>query len=160
MEYSVNYIQVLIESLKKKSTVLDRICELNEEQKLLAAEGKMELEEFGKTLDAKQDCIDELNKLDEGFELVYERVKPELVDHAENHKEEIDRLKQLIGEITDKSMRAQAEEERNRQMIAAQYANYKKEIRQYKLGRNVTTSYYNNMNKLQHVEPVFMDKKK
>lgn len=160
MEYSVNYIQVLTDSLRKKSAVLDRICELNEEQKQLAAAGKLDLDEFGKTLEEKQDCIDELNKLDEGFELVYERVKTELVDNAENHKEEITLLKQLIAEITDKSMRAQAEEERNRQAIAAQYAGYKKEIRQYKVGRNVTTSYYNSMNKLQNVEPVFMDKKK
>ncbi|MBP3542995.1 MAG: flagellar protein FliT, partial [Lachnospiraceae bacterium] len=80
MEYSVDYIQVLIDSLRKKSVVLDRISELNEEQKQLAAVGKVDLEEFQKTLEGKQDCIDELNKLDEGFELVYERVKPELVD--------------------------------------------------------------------------------
>ena len=160
MEYSVDYIQVLIDSLKKKSAVLDRISELNEEQKQLAATGKVDLEEFQKTLDGKQDCIDELNKLDEGFELVYERVKPELVDNAENHKDAIILLKRLISEITDKSMHVQTEEERNRQMIAAQYATYKKEIRQYKMGRNVTTSYYNSMNKLQNVEPVFMDKKK
>lgn len=160
MEYSVDYIQVLIDSLRKKSAVLDRISELNEEQKQLAAVGKVDLEEFQKTLDGKQDCIDELNKLDEGFELVYERVKPELVDNAANHKEAIVLLKQLISEITEKSMRVQTEEERNRQTIAAQYASYKKEIRQYKMSRNVTNSYYKNMNKLQNVEPVFMDKKK
>ncbi len=160
MEYSVDYIQVLIDSLRKKSAVLDRISELNEEQKQLAAVGKVDLEEFQKTLDGKQDCIDELNKLDEGFELVYERVKPELVDNAANHKEAIQLLKQLISEITEKSMRVQTEEERNRQTIAAQFSSYKKEIRQYKMSRNVTSSYYKNMNKLQNIEPVFMDKKK
>ena len=160
MEYSVDYIQVLIDSLRKKSAVLDRISELNEEQKQLAAVGKVDLEEFQKTLEGKQDCIDELNKLDEGFELVYERVKPELVDNAANHREEIQLLKQLISEITEKSMRVQTEEERNRQTIAAQFSSYKKEIRQYKMSRNVTSSYYKNMNKLQNIEPVFMDKKK
>ena len=156
----MDYIQILIDSLKKKSAVLDRICELNEEQRQLAATGKIDLEEFGKTLEGKQGCIDELNQLDEGFELVYERVKPELTEHAEKHKEEISLLKQLIGEITEKSVRAQTEEERNRQLIAAQYAGYKKEIRQYKVGRNVTSNYYKSMNRLQNVEPVFMDKKK
>lgn len=156
----MNYIQILIDSLKKKSAVLDRVCELNEEQRQLAAAGKIDLEEFGKTLEGKQGCIDELNQLDEGFELVYERVKPELTEHAEKHKEEIGLLKQLINEITEKSVRAQTEEERNRQLIAAQYAGYKKEIRQYKVGRNVTSNYYKSMNRLQNVEPVFMDKKK
>lgn len=160
MEYSVDYIQILIDSLKKKIVVLDKISGINEEQKMLAVEDRLELEEFQQTLDKKQDCIDELNKLDEGFELIYERVKPELVDNAANHKEEIILLKKLIAEITEKSVAVQAEEERNRQAIAAQFDTYKKEIRQFKANRSATANYYKSMNKLQNIEPVFMDKKK
>lgn len=160
MEYSVDYIQVLIDSLKKKIAVLDKISQINGEQKQLAATDRLELEEFQKTLDKKQECIDELNKLDEGFELVYKRVKTELTEDAAAHKEEITLLKALIGEITEKSVAVQAEEERNRQTIAAHFSSFKKEIRQFKASRSATANYYKNMNKLQNVEPVFMDKKK
>ncbi len=160
MEYGVNYIQVLVDSLRKKIVLLDRISQIDEEQKKLAAAPKLDLELLDETVKRKSDCIDELNKLDDGFQLIYDRVKPELQDNREKHKESIVLLKQLISQITDKSVAIQAEEERNRQAIAAHFSTYKKEIRQFKASRNATTNYYKNMNKLQNVQPVFMDKKK
>lgn len=160
MEYSMDYIQILIDSLKKKISLLDTISSINEEQKKLAAEKKIDLEKLHDTVDRKSVCIDELNKLDDGFQLVYDRVKPELQGKPEEHKEQIMLLKSLISEVTDRSMSVQAEEERNRQAIEAHFSTYKKEIRQVKTSRSVTSSYYKSMNKLQSVEPVFMDKKK
>lgn len=159
MEYSVDYIQVLVDSLKKKISILDTISKINEEQKQLASEKHLDLEQLEKTVDRKAVCIDELNKLDEGFQLVYDRVKPEIQERPEEHKESVALLKQLISQITEKSVAVQAEEERNRQAIAAHFSLYKKEIRQIKASRSATTNYYKSMNKLQNVEPVFMDKK-
>ncbi|MCI9539632.1 MAG: flagellar protein FlgN [Lachnospiraceae bacterium] len=160
MQYSTDYIQVLTDSLRKKISLLDTISQINGEQKQLAAEKRMDLELFEETVKRKSDCIDELNKLDDGFQLVYDRVKPELQGNSEKYKAEIRVLKQLISEITEKSMAVQAEEERNKQAVAAHFATYKKEIRQVKASRSATTNYYKSMNKLQNVEPVFMDKKK
>lgn len=160
MEYSENYIQVLLESLKKKSGLLDTISAINEEQKQLAAENKLELDKLEETVDRKSACIEELNHLDDGFQLIYDRVKPELTENKQKHEESIRLLKQLISEITEKSLAVQAEEERNRQAIAAHFATYKKEIRQVKASRSATTKYYNSMNNLQNIDPLFMDKKK
>lgn len=160
MEYSVDYIQVLVDSLKKKITLLDTISQIDEEQRELAAAPKLDLELLDETVKRKSDCIDELNKLDDGFQLIYDRVKPELQDNREKHKESIILLKKLISEITDKSVAIQAEEERNKQAIAVHFSTYKKEIRQFKASRNATTNYYKSMNKLQNVQPVFMDRKK
>ena len=115
MQYSTDYIQVLTDSLRKKISLLDTISQINGEQKQLAAEKRMDLELFEETVKRKSDCIDELNKLDDGFQLVYDRVKPELQGNSEKYKAEIRVLKQLISEITEKSMAVQAEEERNKQ---------------------------------------------
>lgn len=160
MEYGTDYIQVLIDSSKKKVKVLEDISRLNEEQKILASGEKLDLEKLEVTLEGKQDCIDELNKLDEGFELIYERVKPEILGHASDHKEQIQELKELVALITEKSMAVQAEEERNKQAIAAHFASYKKEIRQFKASKSAASNYYKNMNNLQSLQPMFMDKKK
>lgn len=160
MEYSVDYIQVLVDSLKKKIALLDEISQIVEEQTQLASKEKLDLERLDDTVERKSEYIDELNKLDEGFQLIYDRVKPELQGKPEEHKESIALLKQLISQITDKSVAIQADEERNRQAIAAHFATYKKEIRQVKASRSATTNYYKNMNKLQNVQPVFMDQKK
>lgn len=160
MEYSVDYVQVLIDSLQKKVKLLDNIIQIDEEQRHLAAAQKLDLEQLDDTVNRKSEYIDELNKLDEGFQLIYDRVKPSLQGEPEKHKEGIVKLKQLISEITDKSVAIQAEEERNRQAIAGHFASYKKEIRQFKASRDATSNYYKSMNKLQNVQPVFMDKKK
>ena len=87
MQYSTDYIQVLTDSLRKKISLLDTISQINGEQKQLAAEKRMDLELFEETVKRKSDCIDELNKLDDGFQLVYDRVKPELQGNSEKYKD-------------------------------------------------------------------------
>lgn len=160
MSYEMNYIQILIDGLKKKYHVLMRISELNAEQAVLAADKELDFETFGITLEKKQECIDELNKLDEGFETVYKRVKDELNNRANLYEKEVILLKELVNQVTEKSIGVQAEEERNRQAIQGKFDVYKKEIRKFKVSSQVTNSYYKNMNGLEVNNPVFMDKKK
>ena len=160
MNHEQDYIKILIESLKKKLIVLEDIISFNKEQKKLIEEEKLDLPEFETTLTQKQELIDKLNLLDDGFETIYGRVKEELVKNAGNYSEDIENLKGLISQVTEKSMLIQAEEERNRTAIANHFASYKKEIRQFKQGRNVASNYYKSMSKLEHMEPHFMDKKK
>lgn len=160
MSHEQDYIKILIDSLKKKLKVLEDIISFNKEQKKLIEEEKLDLPEFEVTLNRKQELIDELNLLDEGFELVYSRVKDELVRDAGSHADEIDALKTLISQVTEKSILIQAEEERNRASIANHFASYKKEIRQFKQGRDAASNYYKSMSKTDHVQPHFLDKKK
>lgn len=160
MSHEQDYIKILIESLKKKLAVLDEIISFNKEQKKLIEEEKLDLPEFETTMTQKQELIDKLNLLDDGFETIYGRVKEELVTNSENHKEDIGILKGLISGVTEKSVLIQAEEERNRVAIENHFVSYKKEIRQFKQGRNVASNYYKSMSKLDHMDPHFMDKKK
>lgn len=160
MGHEQDYIKILIESLKKKLMVLEEIISFNKEQKKLIEEEKLDLPEFETTMTQKQGLIDKLNLLDDGFETVYGRVKEELVKNSESHKEDIEILKGLISQVTEKSMLIQAEEERNRVAIENHFASYKKEIRQFKQGRNVASNYYKNMSKTDYMEAHFMDKKK
>ena len=152
MEYQTDYIQILIKSLQKKIETLDFISSVNMEQKKLAEEENFDLEAFEKTLEKKQEGIDALNKLDEGFETVFERVKPEIT--------EIEQLKKLVTLVTEKGIIAQTEEARNKALIEKQFSGLRKDIRQKKMTKNVTNNYYKNMNKLNVIDSVFMDKKK
>ena len=89
MEYSVDYVQVLIDSLQKKVKLLDNIIQIDEEQRQLAAAQKLDLEQLDDTVNRKSEYIDELNKLDEGFQLIYDRVKPSLQGEQRNIKKEL-----------------------------------------------------------------------
>lgn len=160
MEFEKNYITILIDSLHKKLTILDGILEENEKQKELASQETLDLELLEPTLTKKQEYIDQLNELDEGFQTIYDRVKSELTEHPENHKDEIDEMKSLISRITGKSIAVQAEEARNKQVIQEHFNKFKREIRQSKSSTKAVTNYYNNMNKLTNIEPQFLDRKK
>lgn len=155
-----SYIEILLQSLNKKVSVLDRIMEANEEHAKIAAAKDFDPEAFDVVFDKKDELIKELEQLDRGFNTVYARVKEELIGNKEAYKEEIAKMQALITEITDKSMSIQATEKRNKDALMSRMDKVKREIYQAKNTKKVATSYYKNMNGLNYVEPQFMDRKK
>lgn len=149
-----------MQSLNKKSAVLDKIMEANEEHAKIAAAKDFDPEAFDVVFDKKDQLIKELEQLDRGFSTVYTRVKEELIGNKDAYKEQIAQMQSLITEITDKSMNIQATEKRNKEALMSRMDMVKREIYQAKNTKKVATSYYKNMNGLNYVEPQFMDRKK
>ena len=69
------YVQILRESLEKKVDILSKIKEENLRQRDILMDDQASPEQFQETVDHKEVWIDELNALDDGFQLVFERVK-------------------------------------------------------------------------------------
>ena len=155
-----SYIEILLQSLKKKSAVLDKIIEANEEHAKISAAKDFDPEAFDVVFDKKDELIKELEQLDKGFSTVYTRVKEELIGNKDSYKEIIAEMQALITEITNKSMDIQATEKRNKETLMSRMDMVKREIYQAKNTKKVATSYYKNMNGLNYVEPQFMDRKK
>ena len=57
---TTNYLQMMIDSLKKKKGILIRIIELNEEQNQIISEETLNGDAFDDNMKAKGSCIDEL----------------------------------------------------------------------------------------------------
>lgn len=155
-----NYLKIMIESLHKKVEILDDISKENERQRILFTQENIESEDLEETLRKKQEFIDKLNELDEGFQLIYDRLKEELQENPENYKEEVKEMKELISQIMGKSMLVQTEEERNKLAMKEYFSNFKSGIRQARTSQKAAVNYYNNMNKLNHIEAQFMDRRK
>lgn len=160
MEHETEYVQIMIDSLNKKLEVLERIEALNLEQKCLIQVDALDLEAFNVTVEKKSKCIDTLTNLDSGFQKLYERVKEALEGKKDEYKQQIQKMQELISEIMQRSMSIQAEEERNKDAIKAHFSKLKKEVYQIKNSQKVAQNYYNSMNKLNFVDPQFLDKKK
>lgn len=160
MDDNGTYVKILIESLEKKIEILNQIIEKNSEQKEIISAEKLETEQFEQNLKKKSELIDEIEDLDEGFQIVYEHVKEELTGRKDQYAKEIIILQELIGLVTDKSILIQTEEERNKVSIQNHFSNLKKEIKQAKLGRKVAIDYYKSLSKANMIEPQFLDKKK
>lgn len=160
MSENSKYIKILIDSLNKKSGILDLIIQKNKEQKEIISGETLDDELFQKNIEEKSACIQELTDLDSGFETVYDRVKEELQVNKSSYAKEILEMKELISKITQKSAQIQRDEILNRGRIEMHFSKIKRKIKQAKTGKKVAYDYYKNMNKVSYVEPQFLDKKK
>lgn len=155
-----NYLTILEDSLRKKILVLEKIQEYNNKQQVIFHSEEPELEEFDRYIDEKSTLIEELNKLDEGFETLYARVSGELKNHKDQYAEQIRTLQGLITQVTEMGVTVSAQEERNKKLIEGYFAKGRNAVRQGRRSSKAAFDYYSNMNKTKAVMPQFMDQKK
>lgn len=155
-----NYLQILEDSLVKKSEVLDRIIAYNKEQEELLKKEDVSLEELDGNMAKKDEFIQSLLQLDEGFENLYEKIREQLLENKTLYAQQIRRLQELVSGVTDKSVTIKAQEARNKQLVENYFAREKKQLR---LGRQTSKAaydYYKSMNNVNVVPPQIMDQKK
>jgi hypothetical protein len=98
------YLAILIDSLQKKIILLDEISELTELQSKVLADKSMDFQVFDAYVNDKDVLVKQLEKLDEGFDLVYRHVQKDLPQKKTQYANEIGILQDLISQIMDKSM--------------------------------------------------------
>lgn len=155
-----NYIDILKDSLTKKKLVLENILKENEEQRKIAQAEKFDYDSFDECYDRKGKLISELNLLDSGFESIYERVSDVLTSKRDEYREDIIVLKSLVKQVTELSMEIEASEKRNKELIEKATSGMQNEIKTARVTTKAASDYYHSMNKLNVIDPQFMDKKK
>ena len=153
------YMDMLVECLEKKNQILDNLKRLNKKQTELIQDENFSLNEFDKCVEEKGILIDNILKLDSGFEGLYNKVGKTVAANPSEYKEQLSKMQKLITEITEKSVSIQAEEERNKALIESRFKREKTRIKSGRSQSRVAMDYYNSMNKLNHVDSQFWDKK-
>ena len=69
-----NNLNILSESLDKKIDLLKRIVEYDDEQEKFLKSEPLDFTSFDKDVEKKGELIDELNRLDNGFEVLYNKI--------------------------------------------------------------------------------------
>lgn len=154
------YLQILIESLEKKITVLDKVIELDRQQAEISAHQPMDMEAYDKTVDEKGELIDEINRLDEGFSSTFELIGDEVKNNPDKYREQVENLQNLIREAVDKGVTIEAQEKRNRVALENVFRMRRNEIKQMKRSSVAATKYYKAMSRINDVDPQLMDRKK
>jgi len=75
-----NQLVILLESLKKKEKVLEKIQEYNKRQEQVFSENPVDMSTFDAAVEEKGKLIEELTRLDLGFEILYERLAEQLFE--------------------------------------------------------------------------------
>ena len=152
-------MDMLVECLEKKNQILDNLTAINKKQTALIQNEDFSLTEFDKCVDEKGILIDNILKLDSGFEGLYNKVGKTVADNPSAYKGQLSKMQKLITEITEKSVSVQAEEERNKALIESRFNREKSRIKSGRSSSKVAMDYYNSMNKLNHIDSQFWDKK-
>lgn len=154
------YIPIMIQSLKKKSQILDAIMELNKRQKEELENPGLDPDDFDKTVAEKAEKIEALETLDAGFQDLYERVSEELKENKDAYREEIAEMQDYIRKLTDKSATIQAQEARNKSLMEQKFTAVRRQVKEVRKSQKVVNQYYKNMMKTNYIEPQFTDRKK
>lgn len=157
---SLSSAQILVESLEKKSRILDEIIKENEAQEVLLKQDELDMEALDASADRMGELAEKLELLDEGFEAVYDRIRQELIDNKSAYRGEIRRMQELIAVITEKVVGINAARMRNKAQAENQFKKSRQQIGKAASKMKVSQSYYNNMNRLNYVGPQFYDNKK
>lgn len=157
---SSGYIEMLRSSLEKKLSILDRIIAENERQLDVLRDSNALPEDLEATIDKKADYIDEIDALDDGFELLFERVKKELDANRQAYAPEISKMQTLIRQITDRSAQIESQEQRNREVAGDKFTYIKTQVKKVSKSQKAVNTYYRNMMKASYYDPQFMDNKK
>jgi len=154
------YIQLLTDTLEKKKKILIWLMNVTEQQEEIFSSDPFDEAVFNQTISIKEEHLNTLAMLDEGFEKVYEGVRDELSANREKYIMEINMLKNLITDITDLSVKLQVLEKRNKTKIEHYFSQKRKGIRDSRMSSKTVSNYYKTMTKQHEAESVFYDKKK
>ena len=154
------YLQSMIDGLDEKAKLLDELTLLTQKQQSVVDSEEPNWDEFDKTVDDKAELIDRLMKLDDGFEAIFDRIKNEVKADKDKYKDYIKKLQAGITVVTEKSTGLMALEERTRQKVTVKLTDQRQKIKQSRVSSKAVTNYYQNMNKINYVDPQLMDQKK
>lgn len=152
--------QILLQSLEKKTQLLDKMIRQNSVQEGILKEEELDMDAFDEAINTQGVYLEELDRLDQGFEAVYDRVREELLQDKNRYRTEIMRMKELIQQITDKIVTLNAGNMRNKVLAESQFSKKRTSIGSGASKNKVARNYYNNMNNLNYVSPQFYDNKK
>lgn len=155
-----NYLNILEESLEQKIQILAKVQEYNEEQEKIFSAESVDLNKFDSYVDEKGKLIDAIQRLDQGFETLYQNVKIELENNKEQYAVQIKNIQLLIAQITEMSMSIQAKEARNKTLIEAYFSKERAGIKHERKASKAAYDYYKSMNKRNVIPPQFLDQKK
>lgn len=158
-----DYVQIMVDSLSKKSQILDRLIQKNNTQyELINEKGfdDIDWDQFNIIVAEKDSEIGRINEMDDGFQALYDRVSKDLKENKAQYADQIKEMQRLITELEEKSVKIRTGEEKNRSIIDKVMAGRKQEIRKARTSMKVASGYYKTMQSSFASDVSSVDKKK
>ena len=139
------YLELLIQSLKKKLLILNKLSVLNQDQRAILQDENSDPDAFEINVRDKEDLVKQITALDAGFDEVYAHIKALMEKDHSAYEPQLDEMR---------------EEKRNYALAQRKFLSVKKQVREVKASQKLVNNYYQNMMKQSRFTPQFMDNKK
>ena len=154
------YLELLIQCLKKKLLLLNQIIVLNQQQKEMLMDENLDPDTLDVNVREKDELISQVTQLDDGFDEVYAHIADLMKKNHSDYEEELDRMRELIRQIMAKDASIRTDEQRNYELAQKKSARVKKQIREVKTSQKMVNRYYQNMMQQRQADIQYMDNKK
>ena len=154
------YLELLIQSLKKKLLLLNQIIVLNQQQKEMLMDENLDPDTLDVNVREKDELSSQVTQLDDGFDEVYAHIADLMKKNHSDYEEELDRMRELIRQIMAKDASIRTDEQRNYELAQKKFARVKKQIREVKTSQKMVNRYYQNMMQQRQADIQYMDNKK
>ena len=140
-----NYLNILEESLEKKLQIMAKIQKYSLLQQEIFQSQEADIDKFDEYVDKKDELLEELGALDNGFETLYRSVSGQLQGNREKYAEQIRRLQELVTRVTEGSVTIQTQEARNKKLVEDYFRRQREDIAKNRRSSNAAYNYYKNM---------------
>ena len=147
------------ESLDRKLEVLQKIQEYNKRQEEVFSAEKVDIRQFDAAVEEKQHLSDEVVRLDDGFEILYEKLAKELEGNRQRYAAQIKEMQAKVAKVTELSVSVQAQEARNKKLVENYFARERAGIGQRRKSAKSAFDYYKSMSGAEYVPPQMYDNK-
>lgn len=154
------YLELLIQSLKKKLLILNKLSVLNQDQRAILQDENSDPDAFEINVRDKEDLVKQITTLDAGFDEVYAHIKALMEKDHSAYEPQLEKMRELIRQIMARDASLRTEEQRNYALAQRKFSSVKKQVREVKASQKLVNNYYQNMMKQSRFTPQFMDNKK
>jgi DNA repair ATPase RecN len=160
MDHTDAYVDILVTSLRKKVTLLEKIEKVITDQERELKKPDPDIDHLDEIEKQIGELLQEVEQSEDGFESVYNRVKDSMGDNKDKYKSQIQEMQGYIKKITDKTVKIKAQEVRNQQYMKLFFENKKREIRQFRSGNRSVARYSQHTANSAMGQSYFLNKKK
>lgn len=153
-------LEMLEKCLVCKDELLTEIYKETREQEAILDTDPFSEEAFEGTLQRKGEYIEKISRYDQGFEQIFARIKDAVIEKKELYRACIERMQKLIGEVTEKAVRIQSLEQKNKVKLEIYFNNRRQQIKNFNVSSRTVSNYYKSMSSGGKADAYFMDKKR
>ena len=160
-ENTTTYINILIDTLRKKEAILKNLLAKTEGQAELLEADEFEPDAFDALMDDKDALLGDLKTLDDGFLDLYSRVGAELKNNTDAYTDQVKTAQELVRRQMELSTELTSAEERNKAKLSIRLSQGRQKIKDFKVGAKTAAAYYKNMSgKHQDGDSYFFNREK